>query len=1254
MSHLKKTLAIFLMVCMLAGMMPVGTAFAAEDGVTAAETTTGDNTTGEKSATTTETPDAGTTPGDTTPCAHGNKETLPAVAATCTAPGMTEGVKCADCGEIITAQAEIPALGHTWENGTCKTCGAKCEHIDEEVEPVPAKAASCTEAGNNAGEKYKSCGAIRSGCEVIPATGHDWSKKDGVCANGCGATCDHTKPAENGGTVTAFQNSVCSACGFTCTHPAASVENVEELKADCTTAGHTAGKKCKVCGVFTEGGAEIPALGHTWTDTADGKKQCSVCKEFCQHDWSKKDGICTQCGYHCAHETFNHYASYSRCATCKLKCSHENLTGNVCDLCKQSIEATVTRNNSVTKYAALEDITFILSGSTVKLLTDVAVEAPDKVFKVTAANTVLDLNGKKLTGTNGLAIMLSKGSLTIRNGTVEAAAEKGSGAIWVSGGAKLTIEKSATVDGKMDHGVVLIEKGTTAEIYGTLKSDKQAAISGIGNPGQEGTIINVYDGAVLTSTNGTAIYHPQNGTLNIKGGTITGGATGVEVRAGTANISGGLIEGKGDPFSADPNGSGSTAVGAGLAVVQHTTACPITVNISGGTLKGVRAIFEANVQGNSQADIDKVAINVTGGELKGQVYSSDDKITFSGAAKDRPMTVPTADDAANPNAVVADPNYVHAGAKNEISTGAKTDAVITKKALKECASSNDTIVTVDTPAASVSFDAAALQTINAAVPEDTAGVTNYVTVHVEKVAGAPEDIYMVYVTDQNGNKIGSGEAGLGGKATVVLKGVAAAPKQVRHLTDDGAFIERLEPSQPYDGNAKTLTVTLTRFSQIVLSAHEMPAIDENSLTLPTALIGKAYGPEQLDAAGDKPITWSVTTGALPDGLELSEDGKLRGTVAEDAEEKDYTVTVKAENAYGFDTAELTITVQKNVVAVIYETDALGNPIIVEDPPTYSSVQDAVDDATEDQVIFVVQDSNENVVVEGKYVNICGDAQGRRLGSITVKTDDQGNVGVAGIGLIKADKVTVEKGAYAALVIGNDIKSVVNKNTVSNLDNADPNVVIDGGHYGSLSPAESGSYQVLDGEFDKAIPMEYCREVDENGNFVKQRCAKLNQQTNKYDIVDFKFDITAVSNSGYHMPGSQKTLVFSTNLDYKLAIRDRAEGKITITSSNSSKPISSVYYDITEGKDGKAQIVLKASTLNRLAIGRYSLKYDGPTGADSMYFHISKTVKTGDTSNIGLWMGIMGVSVVVLCAVAAVLVMKSKKKNGGAKRKDEKK
>ena len=46
-----------------------------------------------------------------------------AVEPTCTETGLTGGKHCSECGEILIAQEEIPALGHSYENGICTVCG---------------------------------------------------------------------------------------------------------------------------------------------------------------------------------------------------------------------------------------------------------------------------------------------------------------------------------------------------------------------------------------------------------------------------------------------------------------------------------------------------------------------------------------------------------------------------------------------------------------------------------------------------------------------------------------------------------------------------------------------------------------------------------------------------------------------------------------------------------------------------------------------------------------------------------------------------------------------------------------------------------------------------------------------------------------------------------------------------------------------------------------------------------------------------
>lgn len=55
---------------------------------------------------------AGTITVEAPACEHKNTEKIPGKAATCTEDGLTEGLKCADCGTIITAQEVIKATGH--------------------------------------------------------------------------------------------------------------------------------------------------------------------------------------------------------------------------------------------------------------------------------------------------------------------------------------------------------------------------------------------------------------------------------------------------------------------------------------------------------------------------------------------------------------------------------------------------------------------------------------------------------------------------------------------------------------------------------------------------------------------------------------------------------------------------------------------------------------------------------------------------------------------------------------------------------------------------------------------------------------------------------------------------------------------------------------------------------------------------------------------------------------------------------------
>ncbi len=161
-----------------------------------------------------------------TACAHANTEAIGTPSdATCTEPGITAGVKCSDCGEVLTAREPIEATGHTDENGDskCDTCGENLcnEHVwvdgeviaegdcttdrvvaqvcekcgepgEDKVTTAPghtpvvdkAKDATCTETGLTEGSHCDVCDEVITKQETVPMLDHNYV--EGICT-ACGA-----------------------------------------------------------------------------------------------------------------------------------------------------------------------------------------------------------------------------------------------------------------------------------------------------------------------------------------------------------------------------------------------------------------------------------------------------------------------------------------------------------------------------------------------------------------------------------------------------------------------------------------------------------------------------------------------------------------------------------------------------------------------------------------------------------------------------------------------------------------------------------------------------------------------------------------------------------------------------------------------------------------------------------------------------------------------------------------------------------
>ena len=209
----------------------------------------------------------------------------PAVPATCTESGLTEGAHCSVCGKVLAARETVPAKGHT-AGSRCAVCGEALDwaedvpvhtHMATVLEAVPP---TCTEPGLTEGSYCAVCGEILVKQETVPPDGHIE-----VTADATEATC--TEDGMTEGVYCAVCNAVLveqetiPAMGHT-------VVTIPAYPATCTAAGLTEGQYCSVCYTLLKEQTETPETGHTEvTDPAVAPtctepgftegKHCSAC-----------------------------------------------------------------------------------------------------------------------------------------------------------------------------------------------------------------------------------------------------------------------------------------------------------------------------------------------------------------------------------------------------------------------------------------------------------------------------------------------------------------------------------------------------------------------------------------------------------------------------------------------------------------------------------------------------------------------------------------------------------------------------------------------------------------------------------------------------------------------------------------------------------------------------------------------------------------------------------------------------------------
>lgn len=164
--------------------------------------------------------------------------------------------------------------------------------------------------------------------------------------------------------------------------------------------------------------------------------------------------------------------------------------------------------------------------------------------------------------------------------------------------------------------------GVIVNINGGKVYSEGYAIAGNGSTLLENTTININGGSVI-STKDTAIYHPQAGTVNVTGGTVSGVTGGIQMCAGTLNVTGGTITATGNGDVSGKTGDGSIPDGAAVSIVNrgYPAGAP-TAAISGGVLtsaKNVDAVQAYEWSSGAKAEWSNPNASVSGGKFTSAV-----------------------------------------------------------------------------------------------------------------------------------------------------------------------------------------------------------------------------------------------------------------------------------------------------------------------------------------------------------------------------------------------------------------------------------------------------------------------------------------------------------------------------------------------------------------------------------------------------------------------------------------------------------
>lgn len=151
----------------------------------------------------------------------------------------------------------------------------------------------------------------------------------------------------------------------------------------------------------------------------------------------------------------------------------------------------------------------------------------------------------------------------------------------------------------------------------TLKTTGDGKLGVYANGMTRGNTVALKNGSAVVSEKATGIYFPGAGTLTVEDSNVTGGMSGIEVRAGVLNVSGmSVIASTAAAFSFKNDGNGITTTGASVAAVKHTVGNDLAVTITGGTFKGPRGFYANDPNTDKEGT---VTVSISGGAFSTDV-----------------------------------------------------------------------------------------------------------------------------------------------------------------------------------------------------------------------------------------------------------------------------------------------------------------------------------------------------------------------------------------------------------------------------------------------------------------------------------------------------------------------------------------------------------------------------------------------------------------------------------------------------------